>query len=112
MQGGASPELLDFILTMSRYLLIGFGIVIFGATLVFSVLFWKGKFDGEAIARIMQQTDVPKLATIILIVLTASLLGLLGIINGEAVIALLSAIAGYVLGNRTADTAQPPPSEG
>ena len=102
MQASTNPQLLDFILTMSRYLLIGFSVVIGGATLVFSVLFWKGKFSGASIARIMQQTDVPKLATIILIVLTASLLGLLGIINGEAVIALLSAIAGYVLGNRPA----------
>jgi hypothetical protein len=57
---------------------------------------------GTNIARILQQTDVPKLATIILIVLTASLLGMLRIIAGEAVIALLSGIAGYVLGNRAA----------
>jgi hypothetical protein len=53
-------------------------------------------------ARVLQQTDVPKLATIILIVLAASLLGALRVIAGEAVIALLSGIAGYVLGNRTA----------
>jgi hypothetical protein len=37
-----------------------------------------------------------------MIVLSASLLGLLGIIAGEAVIALLSGIAGYVLGDRVA----------
>ena len=63
-----------------------------------------GKFSGEAIAHILQQTDIPKLATIIMIVLADSLLGLLWVIAGEAVIALLSGIAGYVLGNRAAPT--------
>jgi hypothetical protein len=65
-------------------------------------MFWKGNISGASIARILQQTDIPKLATIILIVLAASLLGLLRVIAGEAVIALLSGIAGYVLGNRAA----------
>jgi hypothetical protein len=39
-----------------------------------------------------------------MIVLADSLLGLLWVIAGEAVIALLSGIAGYVLGNRAAPT--------
>jgi len=100
MPNGVTPELLDFILRLSQYLLLAFGIMIGGATVVYLTMFWKGNFDGAGIARILQQTDVPKLATIIMIVLAASLLGLLGIIAGEAVIALLSGIAGYVLGDR------------
>jgi hypothetical protein len=107
MDVATNPQLFDFVLTMSRYLLIGFGIVIAGATLVYLTLFWKGNLSGASIIQIVQQTDVPKLATIILIVLTASLLGLLGIIKGEAVIALLSAIAGYVLGNRASESKPP-----
>jgi hypothetical protein len=102
MQNGVTPELLNFIITLAQYMLIAFGIMIAGATFVYTVLFWKGNFTGTNIARILQQTDIPKLATIILIVLAASLLGLLGVIAGEAVIALLSGIAGYVLGNRAA----------
>ena len=100
MPNGVTPELLDFILRLSQFLLIAFAIMIGGAALVYVMLFWKGNFDGESIAKILQQTDVPKLATIIMIVLAASLLGLLGVIAGEAVIALLSGIAGYVLGDR------------
>jgi hypothetical protein len=100
MQNGVTPELLSFILTLARYMLVGFGILIAGAAMVYMTMFWKGNFSGASIARILQQTDIPKLATIILIVLSASLLGLLGVIAGEAVIALLSGIAGYVLGNR------------
>lgn len=108
MQSGVTPELLGFIITLAQYMLIAFGILIAGATVVYMTLFWKGNFSGAAIARILQQTDIPKLATIILIVLAASLLGLLRVIAGEAVIALLSGIAGYVLGNRTAAPKETP----
>ena len=102
MKTQVTPELLRFIVTLSELGLIGFGALIAGAAVVYSILFWKGNLSGASIARILQQTDIPKLATIILIVLAASLLGLLGVIAGEAVIALLSGIAGYVLGNRAA----------
>lgn len=102
MPNGVTPELLAFILTISLYGLIAFGIMILGATIVYATMFWRGNMSGPTLVRIIHQTDVPKLATIILIVLSASLLGMLGIIAGEAVIALLSGIAGYVLGNRAA----------
>lgn len=102
MQTAVTPELLNFIITLAQFLLIAFAIMIGGAAIVYMTMFWKGNFDGASIARILQQTDIPKLATIIMIVLAASLLGLLGVIAGEAVIALLSGIAGYVLGDRPA----------
>ena len=102
MQGEVSPALLDFILQMTMYGLVGFGLVVVGAAAIYISMFWKGNLSGASMARVLQQTDVPKLATIILIVLSASLLGALRVIAGEAVIALLSGIAGYVLGNRTA----------
>lgn len=102
MQSQVTPEMLSFILALSQLGIIALAILIAGAALVYSILFWKGNLTGANTVGILRQTDLPKLATIILIVLAASLLGLLGIIAGEAVIALLSAIAGYVLGNRTA----------
>ncbi len=102
MRSQVTPELLGFILQLSQLGIIALGILIAGAALVYSILFWRGGLTGGNIARVLQQTDLPKLATIILIVLAASLLGLLGIIAGDAVIALLSAIAGYVLGSRPA----------
>ena len=102
MPSEVTPALLDFILRLSMYGLIAFGLVIAGGTAIYISMFRRGNLSGASMARILQQTDVPKLATIILIVLAASLLGLLRVIAGEAVIALLSGIAGYVLGNRTA----------
>lgn len=102
MPNGVTPELLDFIIRLAQFLLIAFAILIGGATVVYLTMFWKGNLSGTSIAGILQQTDVPKLATIIMIVLAASMLGLLRVIQGDAVIALLSGIAGYVLGNRAA----------
>ena len=101
MTSGANPAIFPFIITLAQMALIGLGIIIGGATIVYGAMFWKGNMSGASIARILQQTDVPKLATIILIVISASMLGMMGVIAGEAVIALLSGIAGYVLGNRT-----------
>ena len=102
MKPTITPELLSFVVTLCQMALIGLGIIIAGATIVYAAMFWKGNISGAGVSRILQQTDVPKLATIILIVMAASLLGLLGVSDGEAVIALLSGIAGYVLGNRAA----------
>jgi TRAP-type C4-dicarboxylate transport system permease small subunit len=102
MANGVTPELLAFILQLAQFLLIAFAILIGGAAVVYITMFWKGHLSASGIAGILRQTDVPKLATIIMIVLAASLLGLLRIIEGEAVIALLSGIAGFVLGHRGA----------
>jgi len=102
MANGVTPELLAFILQLAQFLLIAFAIMIGGAAVVYVTMFWKGNMSASGIAGILRQTDIPKLATIIMIVLAASLLGLLGVIKGEAVIALLSGIAGFVLGHRGA----------
>lgn len=102
MANGVTPELLAFILQLAQFLLIAFAIMIGGAAIVYVTMFWKGHMSASGIAGILRQTDIPKLATIIMIVLAASLLGLLRIIEGEAVIALLSGIAGFVLGHRGA----------
>ena len=108
MANRATPEMLDFILQLSQFLLIAFGILIAGAAVVYITMFWKGNLSATGIAGILRQTDVPKLATIIMIVLAASLLCLLGVIEGEAVIALLSGIAGFVLGHRGAPKGSEP----
>ena len=100
MNNQVDPKLLEFVLQIALYGMIAFGVFIVGVTIVFAVVFWRGNLSGDSIAAIVQKTDAPRLATIILIVVSASVLGLLGVIRGEAVIALLSGIAGYVLGNQ------------
>jgi|TARA_R110002167_G_scaffold90464_2_gene243794 hypothetical protein len=100
MANSTDPELYQFVLELAFYLLIAFGVLVIAVAAVYVAMFMKGNFSGQSIARILQQTDGPKLVTIVLIILSSSLLGMLGIIKGEAVIALLSGIAGYVLGNQ------------
>ena len=64
MPNAVDPQLLGFILTLAQYFLFAFGIMILGGMVVYAVLFWKGNISGPAVARILHQTDVPKLATI------------------------------------------------
>ena len=90
----------DFVLTLALYALIGFGILGAGLTVVAVVIFRGHNLKGESLALIVQRTEIAKLATIVLIILAVTLLGLLKLVEGEAVVAILSGIAGYVLGGR------------
>lgn len=90
----------DFVLTLALYALVAFGILAAGLSAVAVVMFKGHNLGGEALALIVQRTEVAKLATIVLIILATTLLGLLGLVEGEAVVAILSGIAGYVLGGR------------
>lgn len=93
-----TPELIHAIVEYSLY---AFAILIAGLAISTAFIFSnKHGFSGENIAEILRRSEVPKLATIILIIAAASFLGLLGIIEGQAVVAILSGIAGYVLGDR------------
>ena len=46
MPNEVTPELLNFIITLCQFMLIAFGIMIAGAALVYTTLFWKGNFSG------------------------------------------------------------------
>ena len=94
-------HLIDLVIQLSYYVLWAFGIMILGAAAVYIAMVCN-KVPGEKVAKILHEADVPKMTTIILIVCAGSLLGVLGIVSGDAVISLLSGIAGYVLGNRVA----------
>ena len=51
MPNEVTPELLNFIITLSQFMLIAFGIMIAGAALVYTALFWKGNFSARASPR-------------------------------------------------------------
>ena len=93
-----TPELVHTIVEYSFY---AFVILICGATIATAVMFLgKHSFTGENIGEIIKKSEIARIATIILIIVSASFLGLLGVIDGQAVVAILSGIAGYVLGDR------------
>ena len=97
------PHTMDFVMHLSVYVLIAFGLMILGAASVYIAMVCKG-VTGDKVAKILHEADVPRMTTIILIVCATSLLAVLGIVTGDAVISLLSGIAGYVLGNRAASS--------
>ncbi|MBO6827178.1 MAG: hypothetical protein JJ879_13310 [Sneathiella sp.] len=90
----------DFILQLVFYTTIAFAIFMAVLTLIYFVTFRGHRYTGESLAAIIERTEIPKLATIILIIVAVTFLALLKIIEGEAVITILSGIAGYVLGGR------------
>jgi len=91
---------LDFILQLVFYTTIAFAIFMAVLSLIYWVTFRGHRLSGESLAIIIERTEVPKLATIILIIIAVTFLALLKIVEGEAVITILSGIAGYVLGGR------------
>ncbi len=93
----------EFVLKIALNLLIAFGILAAGLTLAAVFIFKGHNLSGQSLALIVQRTEIAKVATIVLIILTVAFLGLLKIVEGEAVVAVLSGIAGYVLGGRTKD---------
>ena len=102
METSPSSEVMSFTLELVRYALYAFAVLATGLTIVAAVLFYKTMYSGERVGVIVQQTQIAKLATIVLIVMSVTLLRVLGQIDAEAVVAVLSGIAGYVLGDRGA----------
>ncbi|MBE7638273.1 hypothetical protein GUA87_15555 [Sneathiella sp. P13V-1] len=95
---------LDFIRQMVMYTTIAF--TVFMVAMVIVWITFKGhRLSGESLAKIIERTEIPKLATIVLIIVAVTFLALLKIIEGEAVITILSGIAGYVLGGRASGKA-------
>ena len=92
---------LDFVIEIGLYALIAFGIFAAALTIGAIVIFKDHNLSGDSLALIVQRSEIPKLATVILIILTVTLLALLKIVAAEAVVAILSGIAGYVLGGKS-----------
>ena len=90
----------DFILQISLYALIAFGIFCAVVAVALWSTFRGHNLSGESLSIIIAQTEIPKLTTIILIIVATTFLGLLQLVSGESVVAILSGIAGYVLGGR------------
>ncbi|WP_025899368.1 hypothetical protein [Sneathiella glossodoripedis] len=90
----------EFILQLCLYALIAFGLFCAVTAIAYWATFRGHNLSGESLSTIIAQTEIPKLITIILIIVSTTFLGLLQLVNGESVVAILSGIAGYVLGGQ------------
>lgn len=89
----------NFIILLIQYFLIALGILTVGFIVVGSIAFWRTqKGSAKTFSLFLQRANALKLLTVALIVIASTLLALTGIVDGAAAMAILSGIAGYVLG--------------
>jgi len=92
------------VLELGRLTTILVGIIVAGAVIVGVVSLFKAPEPTTKIFSALVQSDsVLRMATALIIVLAVFGLRLLDKISGEATVATLSGIAGYLLGHRTAE---------
>jgi hypothetical protein len=74
-------------------------LVVIGLTVMGSIAFWKTEKDPAAsFSLLIQRANITQMLAVVMIIMAAVGLRLLDKINAEAVVSLLSGIAGYVLG--------------
>jgi len=95
-------EKLAVVSALGFYFAIAVGLVVLGGTIVGSIAFWRAA-EGQArtFSMLLQRANALQILTAILIVIAACALIITGDIQEEAVVSILSGVAGYVLGSST-----------
>ncbi len=87
------------LLALAQILLVCVAILALAFTIVGGIAFWRTEKGGaKTFTLFIQRGDALRILTVVLIVIAASFLALAHVIEGTAVVAILSGIAGYVLG--------------
>lgn len=75
------------------------GILAIGFSLVGVIAVWRtGKEGAGAFFRLFEKIQVLQMLTVMLVIASATILALLGILNSNGITGILSGVAGYVLG--------------
>ncbi len=70
-----------------------------GFTIVGAISVWKAPLDGSwAFFRMFERLQVLQMITVMLVIASATILGLIGVMDSNGVTGILSGVAGYVLG--------------
>ena len=81
-----------------------------GFTLVGAVAVWRSQRNGAwAFFRMFERMQVLQLLTVMLVIASATVLALLGILESNGITGILSGVAGYVLGGLGRGTEKPMP---
>jgi hypothetical protein len=87
------------------YVTIIIAIIAVGATIVGSIAFFKaGSGQAKTFSLLVQRAGALQLITVMSIIGASCFLAVIGKVNSEGVISILSGIAGYVLGGYAAKT--------
>lgn len=82
-----------------------------GFTLIGAVAVWRSEKAGAAaFFRMFERMQVLQLLTVMLVIASATVLALLGILNSNGITGILSGVAGYVLGGLSKAPSAAPPS--
>jgi len=85
--------------TIVLYVAIVAGLIVIGLTVVGSIAFWRTeKGAARTFSLLLQRAGVVQMLAVLLIIMAATGLRIMDKINAEALVSLLSGIAGYVLG--------------
>jgi hypothetical protein len=85
--------------TIVLYVAIIAGLIVIGFTIVGAIAFWRtDKGGAKTFSMLLQRASVVQMLAVLLIILAATGLRIMDKIGAEALVSLLSGIAGYVLG--------------
>ena len=87
---------MQFLLEISFYASVLVAVFLVALTVIASVAFWKG--ETKTLTTVVLSSSPLQTLTICLIIFAASSLRILELVQTEAVVSILSGIAGYVLG--------------
>ena len=75
------------------------GIMAIGLTFIGAIAVWRTPANGaEAFFKMFERMQVLQMLTVMLVLASATILAMLGILNSNGVTGILSGVAGYVLG--------------
>jgi hypothetical protein len=85
--------------TIVLYVAIVAGLIVIGLTVVGGIAFWRTeKGSARTFSLLFERANVIQMLAVLLIILAATGLRIMDKIGAEALVSLLSGIAGYVLG--------------
>jgi hypothetical protein len=90
------------LITLALYATIMVAVIVLGTTIVGGIAFWRSK-QGQArtFSLLLQRANALQMLAVILIIVAAVVLRMANAINSEAIVSILSGVAGYVLGGVT-----------
>jgi hypothetical protein len=99
MQQTVDAANLKFVTELAWIAFWGLCVMTLGFTILGSISFMRSKVGtAKSFTRLLERAEAVKLSAVILIVCAVTLLALLGRIDSQGVVGILSGIAGYVLG--------------
>jgi hypothetical protein len=76
-------------------------LLVVGTTIIGGIAFYKGKETADAFKQLIQDANILQMLAVAVIIAAAVALRILDKISAEAVVSIISGIAGYVLGGVT-----------